>query len=109
MRNIVIFLCISLFISCKNKSIKKLENGMYRAWLTVQDDQELPFVFEVKNDSNLVIYNAEEEIIVDEITYINDSIKIQTPVFEGYIIAKISNNELTGSFIKESYDRIVPF
>lgn len=45
MRNIVIFLCISLFISCKNKSIKKLENGMYRAWLTVQDDQELPFVF----------------------------------------------------------------
>ena len=80
---------------------------MYRAWLTVQDDQELPFIFEVKNDSSFVIYNAEEEIIVDEITYINDSIKIQTPVFEGYIIAKISNNELIGSFIKESYDRII--
>ena len=109
MRILIVFLCTFLLFSCKNDDVEKLEKGMYRAWLTVQDNQELPFIFEVKNDSTLIIYNAEEEIIVDEITYTNDSIKIQTPVFEGYIIAKISNNELSGNFIKESYDRIVPF
>ena len=48
-------------------------------------------------------------IFVDEITYRNDSVRIQTPVFEGYIIAKIEDNFLKGSFIKTSLDRIVPF
>jgi thiol-disulfide isomerase/thioredoxin len=101
------FLLTLLLASCsKNKT---LELGTYRASLTVQDNQQLPFIMNVINDSLIEIYNAEEKIIVDEISYSNDSVKIQTPVFEGYIIAKISSNELTGSFIKESYDRIVSF
>lgn len=109
MRVIIVLLCTFLLFSCDNKQVRKLENGTYRGWLTVQDNQELPFTFYVKNESTLIIYNAEEEIIVDEITYKNDSVKIQTPVFEGYIIAKITNEGLSGTFIKESYDRIVPF
>lgn len=109
MRVIIVFLCTFFLFSCANKQIKKLENGTYRGWLIVQDNQELPFTFYVKNESTLIIYNADEEIIVDEITYVNDSVKIQTPVFEGYIIAKITDEGLSGAFIKESYDRIVPF
>ena len=50
-----------------------------------------------------------EIIYVDEITYYKDSVRIQMPVFEGYIIAKIEDNFLKGSFIKPSLDRIVPF
>ena len=61
------------------------------------------------NDSLIEIYNATEVITVDEISYKNDSVIIKTPVFEGYIIAKVSKNGLNGSFIKESYDMIIPF
>ena len=95
--------------SCKKEIPKTLQKGTYRAVLKVQDNLDLPFIFEVKNDSLLSIFNADEIITVDEITYYNDSVRIQTPVFEGYIIAKIKDNRLKGSFIKPSLDRIVPF
>mgnify|MGYP003626232187 CR=1 FL=1 len=107
MRIFFTFLLALFLTSCSKKN--KLELGIYRATLTVQDNQQLPFIFNVINDSLIKIYNAEEIITVDEISYKNDSIIIQTPVFEGYIIAKISKDGLAGSFIKESYDRIVPF
>jgi peroxiredoxin len=98
-----------LLLSCTKEVKKTLQKGTYRAVLKVQDNQELPFIFEVKNDSVLSIFNAEEIIKVDEITYRNDSVIIQTPFFEGYIIAKIEGETLKGSFIKPSLDRIVPF
>lgn len=104
-----IFLSIIFLISCTKQTKKTLQKGTYRAVLKIQDNQELPFIFEVKNDSLLAIFNADETILVDEITYSNDSVRIQTPVFEGYIIAKIEDNFLKGSFIKTSLDRIVPF
>lgn len=110
MKKYIYFLFLALLLSCQNKKpIKKLELGSYRAILTVQDQQELPFIFKVINDSLIKIYNAKEVIVVDEITYQNDSVIIQTPVFEGYIKAKIYKNNLSGSFIKESYDRSVKF
>ena len=109
MRFLLLTLSFLLFISCNTNTTKTLDVGTYRAVLQIQDNQELPFIFEVKNDSLFTIFNADEIIIVDEITYKNDSIVIQTPVFEGYIIAKIEENSLKGSFVKPSLDQIVPF
>ena len=110
MRKIIYFTLLILFFSCQKKEkLNKLELGSYRAILTVQDQQKLPFVFKVINDSLIEIYNAKEVITVDEIKYQNDSIIIQTPVFEGYIKAKITTDEVNGYFIKPSLDRIVPF
>lgn len=96
-----------LLASCAKNT--KLELGVYRAQLTVQENQQLPFIMNIINDSLIEIYNATEVITVDEISYKNDSVIIKTPVFEGYIIAKVSKNGLNGSFIKESYDMIIPF
>ena len=109
MRYLFSIFLITILISCQKTIEKRIESGYYRATLTVQDQQQLPFTFKVLNDTLIEIYNAEEIITVDEITYQNDSVIIQTPVFEGYIKAKISKNGLTGFFVKESYDRIVPF
>ena len=109
MRFFILIISALLLYSCKTESIKTIEKGTYSAILKVQDQQELPFNFEVKNDSLIIIYNADERITVDEITYQNDSVKIQTPVFEGYIMAKITKNGLNGFFVKPSLDRIVPF
>lgn len=76
----------------------------------IQEQKKLPFIIEVTSKNTLTIFNADEKIFVDEITYKNDSIYIQTPVFEGYISAKIINNgNLIGQFIKPSLNRIVPF
>ena len=102
-------LVIFILSSCNQDKIEFLSSGTYRAKLKVQDNQILPFLFKVKDANTIEVYNAEEVIEVDEIEYKNDSVYIQTPVFEGYIVAKIKNQKLTGSFVKESLDRIVPF
>ncbi|EPR73394.1 hypothetical protein ADIWIN_1424 [Winogradskyella psychrotolerans RS-3] len=110
MKNLIGFLAIILLSSCKSEtSSKTLEMGSYRAVIEVQDNEELPFIFEVKSATEIKIFNAEEVIDVNEITYENDSVFIKLPVFEGYIAAKFEGNNLKGSFIKESLDRIVPF
>lgn len=109
MKKTILFLQFILLISCGLEKSEDLALGTYRATITVQDNQQLPFTFKVVTNSLIEIYNADETIIVDEIGYQNDSIIIQTPVFEGYIKAKITNNGLIGHFIKESYDRVVPF
>lgn len=105
---VVVGLVFLSFYSCQKES-KILAFGMYKAELTVQDNQKLPFNFYVQSSNKLIIYNAEEEIQVTDIRYKNDSVIIQTPVFEGYLKAKITDNGLNGEFVKESYDRIVPF
>ena len=99
-----------LFFSCENETkVQNLKIGTYRAVLEVQDNKELPFILDVKSPTELSIYNAKEVIEVDEIEYRNDSIFIKAPVFEGYLVATFKGDDLKGSYIKESLDRVVPF
>lgn len=114
MRYLLFSLVVLVLCSCKEKAkektnVNQLKVGFYRAILEVQDNEVLPFNFEVESTTKLKIFNAEEVIDVDEITYKNDSIFIKLPVFEGYIAATFKDNKLYGSFIKESLDRVVPF
>ncbi|WP_142786276.1 peroxiredoxin family protein [Changchengzhania lutea] len=110
MKKIVAVLLILLSFSCKKGDyVNKLEVGTYRATLKVNDSVKLPFRFEVISENQLKIFNAEEVIEVDEITYKNDSIYIKTPVFEGFIVAKIKDNRLLGSFVKTNLNRVMPF
>lgn len=106
MRYLYIFLLILILASCNRT--KKLEPNTYRVALKIQDNKELPFIIKFNTPNQAEIYNAEEVIEVDEIKYRNDSIYLQTPVFEGYIAAKITDNGFSGQFIKESLDRYVP-
>lgn len=111
------FSIIALYSCKKDVSSKKVSNkqlsvesGLWKASMTVQDNEELPFLFEVFEDQTLRIFNAEETIDVDEVTVKGDSVYIKFPVFEGYIAAKFDDSTtIKGSFIKESLDRIVPF
>lgn len=113
MRNygILILFSIGLF-SCTE--VKKMQPsvGIWKAELTVQDNQALPFNFELEKSNGkytIELYNADEIIKVDEIDISNDSIIIRTPVFEGYIAAKFTEKTIKGEFINESLNRIVPF
>ena len=108
MRTIVFAFLVIFFLSCTNETSTSLDNGYYRVVLDIQDNEKLPFIINVTSPTTLEVYNAEEVIQVDEVRYSNDSVYIQTPVFEGYIAAKITEEGFEGSFIKESLDRIVP-
>ncbi|MEW7292795.1 peroxiredoxin family protein [Aquimarina sp. 2304DJ70-9] len=113
-KQIILVLTLTLVLfSCKKDEPKdpvNFKSGPWRAVLDVQDSKQLPFLFEVMDDQTLKIFNAEETIDVDEVEIFGDSIKIKFPVFEGYVAAKfVDSMNISGSFVKESLDRIVPF
>jgi thiol-disulfide isomerase/thioredoxin len=110
MRTFLLAICVLFCFSCSQEKTSILETGNFRGVLKAKDNQEIPFVFKVLNDSLIHIINGEEIITVTNISYKNDSIRIQTPVFEGYIKAKIHNRKIEkGNFINPSFNRIVPF
>ena len=108
----VLLVCL-LFFSCKEEKVNSLREGIWRAELAIMDNEILPFNFKLEqlgtHEYRMEVYNAEEVILVDEITIDQDSIRIKMPVFEGYLSGTFTENEITGDFIKESLDRIVPF
>jgi peroxiredoxin len=109
----VFIVTLLLFGCASNEKEVQLKSGIWQAELEVMDNQVLPFNFELNKTPNGIynmnILNAEETIQVDEISINGDSILIKTPVFEGYMAGTFSENSISGEFIKESLDRIVPF
>ena len=110
MHKILVLLAVTLIFSCQEQSTQEfLSYGDYRAELQINDTEVLPFTFKVKDANNLIVFNAEEQIEVNEIEYRNDSVFIKMPVFEALLAAKVKNETLTGNFIIEGKDRVVPF
>lgn len=110
MKHLTIILLALFVFTCKqNVKTNKLQAGTYRALLKVNDIEDLPFNFEVISENRWHILNAEEVIEVEDITYKNDSVYIKMPVFEGYLVAKIENNKLIGSFVKAGLNRTMEF
>jgi thiol-disulfide isomerase/thioredoxin len=113
MKKIGVLLLLSLMVvSCQENNEPRLKVGEWWAKMEVAENKELPFNFSLSQKGEnyiMEIRNADEIILVDEFEFYKDSIKIQMPIFEGYIAGKFSKGEINGSFIKESLDRIVPF
>ncbi|TKD65884.1 peroxiredoxin [Flavobacterium sp. ASW18X] len=113
LKKIVLLLLCVVFFACKETPKKpSLNTGPWRAVMEVSEGHELPFTFMLQQqDSSYVmtISNADEKLTVDEIMVKGDSIRIQMPVFEGYINATFTENRIAGNFIKESLGRSVPF
>ena len=112
------FLCFSglilLVFSCgPQHNGNALNEGIWQAELSLTDGKVLPFNFKLykstKGTYQLAILNAQETIIVDEIEISGDSIRINAPVFDGYIIARFTSKMLEGRFNIESMDRSLPF
>lgn len=110
---VLILLVITIFSSCKKEKpsdMVEFKSGPWKATLEVRDNKKLPFLMEVMEDHSLRIFNAGETINVDEVTVNKDSIVIKLPVFEGYIAGRfIDSMTISGSFVKKSLDRVVPF
>ena len=76
--------------------------------MEVDSNKYLPFNYEIKNDSLLVVSNSLEKVNF-QVEYINDSIFIKSRTFEGYIKGVVDDDKVSGYFIIESLDRVVPF
>jgi thiol-disulfide isomerase/thioredoxin len=80
-----------------------IPSGIWRAVLMIQN-KEVPFLIEVierkENLPTFVIHNGEERIQATEISYSNDSLVINMPVFDSEIIAKVEKNNMKGIFRK---------
>lgn len=90
-----------------------LKTGIWRATIEIQG-QLLPFNFEVEKDKadgfDIYLKNAEERILLDEVTVTGDSIDVVLHVFDADIRARISGDTLRGEFIKNyEKDYRIPF
>jgi len=89
-----------------------LKTGEWRGVLKAQGN-ELPFLFEVVEsggDYQLLLKNADERILLDEVIFQGDSIHIPMYIFDAAIHAKISDSSLKGYYVKNyADDYILPF
>jgi len=109
MRHSLVVFVLLLVLSCQEKTAKTLEIGTYRGNIIAQDNQVMPFVFEVTSSTTLKIYNADEVIEVDEITYNNDSVFIKLPFFRTQINGVFDGKNIKGQWIDADRDRYVEF
>ncbi|MDX5346463.1 MAG: hypothetical protein LPK19_04390 [Hymenobacteraceae bacterium] len=82
-------------MACSEQSTttsKTLKTGYWRALLEIQG-QQLPFVMEVTDSAGtapeIYVLNGEERILLDEISYHGDSVKIGLHKFDADITSKI--------------------
>ncbi len=94
---------ILLLMGCSSPSNTELKSGVWRGVIDVQGN-ELPFNFDVFKDStgklNINIINAREKLLLDEVSFANDSITINLHIFDSQLKAKVENDSLKGFFIK---------
>lgn len=102
-------------LSCSKLSPTKIKAGNWRAVLTTKSGAEIPFNFELTEDYQGIgiihIRNGDETILVEDITYKEDSVIIKMPVFDSEFRALVQTNEINGSWIKHLADKdvIMPF
>ena len=115
---ILIGIIAFLLFSCGNeKKHSVLKEGKWRGILTFVDSTGLilPFNFDLtfQNDSTqIVIHNAEEKILVNEISFGKDSVFIRMPVFDSEFRCKIAGDTLLeGSWFNHSRKdkNVIPF
>ncbi|HYC86149.1 MAG TPA: TlpA disulfide reductase family protein [Chryseosolibacter sp.] len=98
-----IFALLVLACQRQNESDAALKPGMWRGVINIQN-QELPFNFEVEKDQegsyDIYLRNAEERILLDEVSVNGDSVDIGLHVFDANIKALMYGDSLKGVFVK---------
>jgi peroxiredoxin len=90
----------------------ELKTGLWRGVIDMQQRQ-LPFVFEVKNNGSQTtaeIRNADERLLLDEIYFEGDSVRMVLHIFDAELRARIAGDKLSGWFVKNyAPDSRLPF
>lgn len=106
MKQVLVLCILGLLAGACSKfktSDGELQTGTWRAVLSTQG-QEVPFLLEVEKDSagqfQAFIINADERLLLDEFRFANDSVTIPLHIFDASIVARVSGDEMNGTFIK---------
>lgn len=79
-----------------------MKTGVWRGVIEIQN-QELPFNFEVKRDDkggyDVFLINAEERLLLDEVSVTDDSVDMALHIFDANIKASIEGDSLNGIFV----------
>ncbi|MDR2814609.1 MAG: TlpA family protein disulfide reductase [Prevotellaceae bacterium] len=93
----------------------RLQDGTWRAELSVSDNKQAPFLFEVRHAATdsavLTLINGEERVALGGIRYAADTVIIPIEAYDAEIQARVSGDSLKGRFIKRYIedDPGVPF
>ncbi len=111
---LLIFSLTTLF-SCSKDSTSTLKNGRWHATLIREDGNNIPFTFRVESKQGqqyIAIENAKENLRVDALRQVGDSLFITMPLFDSDFKLKIVNSrELEGTWTKyfKDYKEQMPF
>ncbi|MBX2943749.1 MAG: TlpA family protein disulfide reductase [Cyclobacteriaceae bacterium] len=100
MRLILVLLSVTLLFSCSSQ--QDLKVGPWRGIVDIQG-HELPMNFTVNKEGEkyqVILKNAEEEIVLDEVILKGDSVIMNMHIFDTEIHAKIDGKSLVGYFVK---------
>jgi thiol-disulfide isomerase/thioredoxin len=92
-----------------------LQDGVWRAELTLSDGKQAPFLFDVRHAATdtaiLTLINGEERVPLTGIRYVADTVIIPIEAYDAEIQARVSGYSLSGYFIKKyiENDAGVPF
>src|SRR5688572_29593875 len=82
--------------------VSAMKTGIWRGVIEIQD-QELPFNFEVQRDEkggyNVFLINADERLLLDEVSVTEDSIDMAMHIFDANLKATIAGDSLNGIFV----------
>ena len=115
LRKTLCFLPLLFLLLSLNSFSAKLKPGTYRGVLVLDtvNKIELPFNFEVSKGKKpkIIIKNATEEIIVDEINIKGDSVNFKMPVFDTEFRTKLVGKNLQGVWINHyrKEKNVIPF
>ena len=112
MRYSLFGILLLIYTACSNSAGKdttkqqpSLQTGIWRAVLQ-SPGGELPFSLEIekKTDSTYAAYaiNGQEKLALDEAKIEGDSIRIPMELFESELVAKVTEDKLTGRFTRYS-------
>lgn len=112
---LALIMLAATFVACKpeKETSATLKTGIWRATIEIQG-QQLPFNFDLVTDNqggyDIYVINADERLLLDEISIANDSVNIGLHIFDANIKAAIKGDTLRGKFIKNNEkDYNIPF
>lgn len=101
--------------ACKpdTDTVNRVKTGTWRAVIEIQG-QELPFNFEVARDQqagyDVYIINGKERLLLDEVSFTDDSVDMGLHIFDANIRATIRGDSMLGVFVKNfAKDYTLPF
>jgi thiol-disulfide isomerase/thioredoxin len=98
----IIGFCSLIFSGCSPTPVPEFKTGIWRGVIDLHG-QEMPFTFRVADDSaggkDVYLRNNKEEILLDEITFKKNSVRIKLHVFDAELQASIDGDSLNGFFI----------